>query len=632
MKISSYIRPAALAVALAAGYSVIETAATAQCCGARASINQPRIVGGTVAPRGAYPWMTALVERGQTPQNGQFCGGALIHPQWVLTASHCVEGTTAASLDVIVGAYNLTEANGSGRRVQVTQIIMHPNYGDVNGATVNDVALLKLATPITDVPIIPMVDNAARIATGTALKGMGFGTTTEGGNPSTVLRHVDLQVISLASAGNVYTGLNSGHLAAGVAAGGRDTCQGDSGGPLVVSDGAGGWMQAGVVSYGDGCARPGVPGIYANVLTFRPWILEKIGGQPPVATDDHGNTLATATAATLATATAGNLEKAGDIDVLKVTLTGAGTLTATSTGNTALTASLQGAGGSVLAQGTGSPNVSFSSKIDAAGTCYLVLSGATAQTTGAYSTTMRFTAAPVVGGPEIALLGKNNAAINDNNNAPDSTKGTLFGPLSIGQKTSTAFQINNSGTAALTLGNVVLSGSDATQFRVSVQPAAQVSAGRSTSFAIEYAPTEGGNHNAEVTITTNDADENPYNFSLSGNALDVAGDDHGDSAGEATLVSAPGMIAGVISDSGSDVDVFKFTLTKKTKLTVKTTGNLDTYGTLLNASGRTIAEADDSAGDLNFSMRRTFAPGTYYIIVEGYDAAESGPYTLQINR
>lgn len=54
--------------------------AAAQCCG-RVSANQPRIVGGSTAARGAYPWMTALVERGQTPKAGQFCGGALIAPQ-----------------------------------------------------------------------------------------------------------------------------------------------------------------------------------------------------------------------------------------------------------------------------------------------------------------------------------------------------------------------------------------------------------------------------------------------------------------------------------------------------------------------------------------------------------------------
>ena len=75
-------------------------------------------------------------------------------------------------------------------------------------------------------------------------------------------------------------------VCAGFPQGGVDTCQGDSGGPMFGKTSAGALRVVGTTSFGEGCARPGRPGVYARVAddTLRPWIAQTTGGGVSTAT------------------------------------------------------------------------------------------------------------------------------------------------------------------------------------------------------------------------------------------------------------------------------------------------------------------------------------------------------------
>lgn len=580
----------------------------------------PRIVGGTNAATGEYPFIVALVSAGSSVASGQFGGGSLIAPQWVLTAGHCGEGETPSSVEVWIGGRNLNNES-EGIRVTVEAIYIHPDYSTTfKGSLHNDVCLYKLATPVTSITPVPLASSSSEVAPGTNARIIGWGTTSEGGSSPSILQKADVPIVSLSTANSYYRDLDSSNLPAGYSGGGIDTCQGDSGGPLLVADGLGGWKVGGVVSFGDGCARPGVYGIYANVPTLRSWILNTMGENS--VSDDHGDSLATATSFPLTSSPTGIIETSGDLDLFKIVLGSANTiLDLASTGSTDVKARLLDSKGNALLSddnSAGSPNFRILTGKLRAGTYYLEVSGHDSSATGPYGLIATVTTSGKQ--PEIVL--KNGATVLNSGDTID------YGSLTPGNILPKDFTIENTGTGNLRISSATISGPGARDFRLTSRISTSVGAGRSTAFRINFVPSTSSTRSATLVLRTNDPDESAITLPLTGTGLEVTSDDHGDSRGTATLVSKPSSTPSFLSEG--DVDYFRIDVTTRGSYTFSTSGYTDTYGTLYDISGFYITENDDSGPDSNFQIRRTLDPGTYYLAVDGYNTTTAGAYSLEV--
>ncbi|WP_298326140.1 choice-of-anchor D domain-containing protein [uncultured Dokdonia sp.] len=119
--------------------------------------------------------------------------------------------------------------------------------------------------------------------------------------------------------------------------------------------------------------------------------------------------------------------------------------------------------------------------------------------------------------PEIAIFGSG-TEITDGDTTPIVGDGTDFGTITAGSILNRTYTITNTGTATLNLSGSILGGASPTSYSITSPPPATIVAGASANFTITYNPTLGGVHNATFSVTNNDSNENPYNFSITGTA------------------------------------------------------------------------------------------------------------------
>lgn len=230
----------------------------------------PDIVGGTtVSSASTYPFIANLQESGSF-----ICGGTILSTTKILTAAHCAVDGSASQFRFRVGSLNY---NSGGTLASVSRVAVHPQY---DADTVDyDVAVMTLSSPLTfssTIAAAKLTASGAEPTAGESTTVIGWGTTREGGSVSSTLRQVTVPVVNFSTCQDDYSG--DGTVTARMfcaAASGKDSCNGDSGGPIVNTNSQ---TLLGGVSWGEGCAENGFPGVYSDYANseLNSWILSQL--------------------------------------------------------------------------------------------------------------------------------------------------------------------------------------------------------------------------------------------------------------------------------------------------------------------------------------------------------------------